>query len=48
LKDDIYLKILAHKLEERNPFAALGVEEITVLRLILKEYKEHFCSCGKG
>jgi len=42
------VKILAYKLEERDPFAALGVEESTVLRLTLKKYKENFYSCGKS
>jgi hypothetical protein len=35
------------KTRKRDPFAAVGIEESTVLRLTLKEYKENFYSCGK-
>ena len=44
----IYIYILAYKLEERDRFAALYVEKSAVLKLILKEYKEIFYSCGKS
>jgi hypothetical protein len=38
--DDIYVKRLAYKLEERNAFAILGSEESSVLKqTFLKEYK---------
>jgi hypothetical protein len=37
-KYDIYLKIVAYKPEERDNLAYLGVEEVIVLKLILKEY----------